>query len=168
MAWESSLDSVIEVAISLVGFSGIVAVVGRRGAGQWSQADQLRLRILLTAGGSALAFAFLPFLLIDVIDYSRTWRTCSALLAVWMAGISIYRFRQTAMLGITKAVGYNIPLLILQLTAIIVLLANAFWFASSALYVLAVLWQTTVAFMTFVALLLEAWGEPADPTPPSK
>ena len=32
MAWESALGSVIEVAIALVGFSGIVAAVGRRGA----------------------------------------------------------------------------------------------------------------------------------------
>ena len=31
LVWESALGSVIEVAISLAGFSGIVAAVGRRG-----------------------------------------------------------------------------------------------------------------------------------------
>ena len=168
MAWEPALDSVIEVAISLVGFSGIVAVVGRRGAGHWSPADQLRLRVLLSAGGAALAFAFLPFLLIDVVDYSRTWRICSVLLAIWFVGIAVYRFRQSSMLGVRREVGFSAWLGIVQMAAVILLVINAFWFASSALYVLAVLWQTTVAFMTFVALLLEAWGEPADPTPPSK
>jgi hypothetical protein len=41
MPWESALGSVIEVAIGLAGFSGIVAAVGRRGAGQWSAFDQV-------------------------------------------------------------------------------------------------------------------------------
>jgi len=81
MAWESALGSVIEAAIALVGFSGFVAAVGRRGAGHWSPVDQVRLQILLTAGGAALSFAFLPFTMVDAIDPSLVWRICSGLLA---------------------------------------------------------------------------------------
>ena len=49
MSWESALGSAIEVAIGLAGFSGIIAAVGRRGAGSWTAADEILLRILLFA-----------------------------------------------------------------------------------------------------------------------
>ena len=58
MYWNEALGAAIEVAIAIAGFSGIVAAVGRRGAGDWTSIDQLRLRVLLTASGSAGAFAF--------------------------------------------------------------------------------------------------------------
>ena len=166
MAWESALGSVIEVAIALVGFSGIVAAVGRRGAGHWSRVDQVRLQILLTAGGAALSFAFLPFTMIDAIDPSLVWRICSGLLAIWMVGIMGYRIRQTSRLGMTQAVGYRPSIVIPQIAVVAMLGANAFWFASSSLYVIAVFWQTAIAFMTFVALLLDSWLDPPDATPP--
>jgi hypothetical protein len=167
MAWESALGSVIEVAIALVGFSGIVAAVGRRGAGHWSPVDQLRLRILLTAGGAALSFAFLPFTMIDAIDPALVWRLCSGLMAMWLIGIMGYRLRQTSKLGITQAVGYYRSVIIIQIGVVAMLVANAFWFASSSLYVVAVFWQTAIAFMTFVALLLDSWRQPPDAMPPS-
>ncbi len=168
MAWESALGSLIEVAIALVGFSGIVAAVGRRGAGHWSKIDQLRLRILLSAGGAALSFAFLPFTMIDAIDPSLAWRLCSGMLAIWFMGIMSYRLHQTSRLGLTQAVGYHPATIIIpQLVFVAMLGANAFWFASSSLYVAAVFWQTAIAFMTFVALLLDSWRQPPEATPPS-
>lgn len=167
MAWESALSSVIEVAIALVGFSGIVAAVGRRGAGHWSQVDQVRLQILLTAGGAALFFAFLPFTMIDAIDLSLVWRICSGMCAIWMIGILVYRIRQTSRLGMTEEVGYRLPFIIPHTVVVIILIANTLWFASPSLYVVAVFWQTTIAFLTFVALLLDSWLEPPDAAPPS-
>ena len=166
MAWESALDSVIEVAIALVGFSGIVAAVGRRGAGHWSPVDQLRLRILLTGAGAALAFAFLPFLLIDVIDVSLVWRICSGVHATFVFGIMLYRFREVSVLGVTEALGKRAPAVILvaSSTVFMVSVSNALWFASSSLYVVAIVWHVVTAFLSFVALLLDAWGEPPDAT----
>ena len=72
--WESALGSAIEVAIAIAGFSGIVAAVGRRAAGSWTDSDQLNLRILLTASGATIFFAFLPFLLIGPLDPPVAWR----------------------------------------------------------------------------------------------
>jgi len=168
MAWESALGSLIEVAIALVGFSGIVAAVGRRGAGHWSPVDQLRLRVLLTAAGAALAFAFLPFLLIDVMDPSLVWRICSGLHATFIFGIVLYRFREVSVLGVIEAVGKRATAFIFvgSSTVVMVSVSNALWFASSSLYVVAIVWHVVTAFLTFVALLLDAWGEPPDATPP--
>jgi len=168
MAWESALDSVIEVAIALVGFSGIVAAVGRRGAGHWSPVDQLRLRVLLTGAGAALAFAFLPFLLIDVIDASLVWRSCSGVHATFVFGIMLYRFREASVLGVTQALGKRATAFMFlgSSTAFIVSVSNALWFASSSLYVAAIVWHVVTAFLTFVALLLDSWRQLPDATPP--
>lgn len=166
MAWESALGSAIEVAIAIAGFSGIVAAVGQRGAGHWNEADQLRLRILLTASGAGMGFAFLPFLLVDLIDPSLVWRIASGLLAVSLAGISILRLRQASATGISVAIGFHPSRVMLQIAVISMLLANALWFASSSVYVLGVLWNLFIAFMTFVTLPLETWRQPpAEPSP---
>jgi hypothetical protein len=168
MTWESALGSAIEVAIAIAGFSGILAAVGCRGAGHWTEADQLRLRILLTSTGIALVFAFLPFLLIDLIDPSLVWRVGSALQVVWTVGILIYRARQVSIAPLAGAAIRPGPgRLILQIAVSSMLIANAVWFASSSVYVLGVLSGLVVAFMTFVDLLLESWNPVPTESPPA-
>jgi hypothetical protein len=154
--WEPALTSAIEVAIAIAGFSGIVAAVGRRGAGHWTAGDQLRLRILLTASGMSLVFAFLPFVLVDVLEPARSWRLGSGLQALYFFGISIHRFRQASAGGIASAIGISRSRAIVQAAAVLMLVANASWYASASLYVLGVLWSVFIAFMTFATLLLEA------------
>jgi hypothetical protein len=162
MAWESALGSAIEVAIGIAGFSGIVAAVGRRGAGHWTDADQIRLRILLTASGASLVFSFLPFVLVDVIEPPLVWRLGSALVATYMVGITILRVRQASIAGIRSAIGMRAAPMTAQAVVVGLLLANALWLASSSLYVAAVLYGLGIAFLTFIALLLDSWREPPD------
>lgn len=166
MIWESALGSAIEVAIAIAGFSGIVAAVGRRGAGEWTESDQLRLRILLTASGASLGFAFLPFLLTDALPAALVWRIASGLMAGYLAAISALRFRQATLGGITRAIGMSAPGLFLQACMISLLAANAIWLASSSVYILGVLWVLFVGFMAFVTLLLGSWRQRrAEPAP---
>jgi hypothetical protein len=167
MHWESALESAIEVAISLAGFSGIVAAVGRRGAGHWNDHDQLRLRILLTASGAAIVFSFLPFLLVDAIDPSAVWRLASGLLAAYTVGITTYRRQQASHIAAASAQFRNPVVVVFQVTVVIALVANACCFASSSVYVFGVLFGLVVAFMTFVALLLESWRQDPEISPPA-
>lgn len=167
MLWESALGSVIEVAIAIAGFSGIVAAVGHRGAGNWTAADQLRLRILLTASGVAIVFAFLPFVLMDLLDPSLTWRLASGLLAIHSAAITAHRVRQASHANASEAIGLRAWWLVVVAAVVGMLVGNAVWFASPALYVLGVLWGVFVAFMTFATLLLDAWRQPREASPPT-
>lgn len=162
--WESALGSAIEVAIALAGFSGIVAAVGRRGAGHWEAPEQLLLRILLTASGAALVFAFLPFLVLESIDSSLTWRIGSGLQAAYFIVITARRYRQFSSLGDTLLPSWRIGV---QGAVILVLLTNAAWSSSSSLYVFGVLWSLFTAFITFVRLLLDSWRESSDNRSPS-
>lgn len=164
---ESALGSIIEVAIAIAGFSGIVAAVGRRGAGHWTEEDQLRLRILLTASGAALVFAFLPFVLADLVARDLVWRIASGLLAIHVVAISAYRVRQASHSGIGEAIGLRPWRLMLQGVVALVLIVNAWRWGSPALYVAGVLWGVFVAFMTFVRLLLDSWHQGPGGSPPA-
>jgi len=168
MAWESAFGSVIEVAIAITGFSGIVAALGRRGAGTWTEADQLRLRILLAASGSATGYAFLPFVLADLVDPSVVWRIASSLLAVHNAAMTLHRIRQASSAGINQAVGGRrwIPM-IGTVLVVSMLLMNAVIWASWSIYLLGNLWGIFIAFINFVELLLGAWRDQPDSSPES-
>jgi hypothetical protein len=173
MPWDSALGSIIEVAIALAGFAGIVAAVGRRGSGQWSAADQLLLRVLLLSSGAAIIFAFLPFILIDVLELSTLWRVLSAVLALWLSVVAILRMRQSMSHGITEVLDLRLSYFIGGgLVVVSLLITNALWLASSSLYLVGLLWQVTISFVTFVTLLLNSWrDEPAaktTPTPPAE
>ena len=161
MIWESALGSVIEAAVGIAGFSGIVAAVGRRREGRWDPVDSLLLRVLLLATGVAILFSFLPFALVELMEPRLVWRILSALLAVWVLGIAIVRTRQGIQLGVARRVGMGNPFLLIgALVVFSLLLANALWLGSSSLYLVAVLWQVTIAFIAFVYLLLGALDYP--------
>ena len=163
MAWDSALGSVIEVAIGIAGFSGIVAAVGRRRAGRWNPVDQLLLRILLLSSGIAMLFSFLPFTLIDLMEPDLVWRILSALLALWIVFIAAVRTRQGSELGIARRVGLRNPWIMAGAAIVFSLLfANALWLGTSSLYVIGVLWQVAIAFITFVYLLLSALDHGVD------
>ena len=51
------------VAVALIGFSGVVMALGRRGAGDWSQAELLQLRTLVEPSIITLIAAFVPITL---------------------------------------------------------------------------------------------------------
>ena len=159
--WSEALASAIEVAIAIAGFSGIVAAVGRRGAGSWTPDDQLRLRVLLTASGVAGIFAFLPFIILDTgLDPRLFWRLGTGAQVAWSVAITLHRRRQAARMG--AALYAPLPaLLAFYLPALGVLVFNTAVLGAAWPYVLGVLMQLSVAFITFARLLLDSWRPPA-------
>jgi hypothetical protein len=159
MYWEQALSGSIEVSIAIAGFSGIIAVFGQRGS-TWQTADQLRLRILLTASAMALFFSMFPFVLLDSgIDQRTFWRVGSALQAFWFISIVAYRLRQATLAGVTEAVGLSTLALVVILLFTLLQIFNAICFALPWLYVVGVMFQIFVAFSAFASLLLELWDE---------
>ena len=93
------------------------------------------------------------------------WRLASGLLAAHTIFITAFRFRQASVAGIRAAIGFQWFRMTAVVIVVSMLLLNAFWMASSSLYILGVLWGLFVAFLMFVSLLLEAWREPPGATP---
>src|SRR5215831_4095097 len=54
------LSTIGEIAVALVGFSGVVAVLGQRGRGDWSSEELLQLRTLVEPGLVAVFGSLLP------------------------------------------------------------------------------------------------------------
>ena len=126
-------------------------------AGQWTAADQLRLRALLAASGVALISTFLPLLLIDSFESDHVWRSLGGLHAIYTAGITIHRYRQSRAIDVSGSVIVSgVPAYVLQTPVIILMCSNAAWLASASVYVAGVLWGLFITFVVFARLLLAA------------
>jgi hypothetical protein len=153
--WEAVLSGAIEVAIAIAGFSGIVAVFGRD-TGDWSNADRLLLRMLLTASASASIFSFLPFVLLEAgIDQTLCWKSASGALIAWTFGVAIYRYRQLKKVGVSAPEMWSSrSISLLGVVTILLQILNVAAYGEAWMYLIGVLFQLAVAFGTFVRLLL--------------
>ncbi len=81
LAYVDTLHTIAQVAITLIGFSGIVVVFGERTAARWSSEESLRFYVLIAGPLTALACSFVPILLSQLTnDVATIWRSANALL----------------------------------------------------------------------------------------
>ena len=75
------LVGVAGIAVALIGFSGVVAALGRRSEGRWTPSELLQLRTLVEPSIVSLLGAFAPIVLGLAIHNSDVlWRSSNALL----------------------------------------------------------------------------------------
>jgi hypothetical protein len=68
------LTAIIEASIALIGFSGLVTVLGRRASGEWLPAEKLRLVNLLATGVILLGCTLLPLTLLSAgLSHVAVW-----------------------------------------------------------------------------------------------
>ncbi|MFQ5515565.1 MAG: hypothetical protein ACE5FG_14205 [Myxococcota bacterium] len=79
------LHTLAEVSVAFAGFSGVVAVFGRRDPTTWSFADRLRFTTLIESSLIALLFCVLPSCLFALhLSEEAAWRTLSGLFAAYL------------------------------------------------------------------------------------
>jgi hypothetical protein len=77
------LQLVAELALGVLGFSGVVAVLGRRGAGEWAPVDRVRFFGMVRITAIVLVLAVSPFPLYSAgLASEAIWGWCSGLGAV--------------------------------------------------------------------------------------
>ncbi len=125
-----ALFTVTEVGIALAGFSGVVAVLGRRGAGEWSAPDWLRFAMLLAFSFGAVVFSLLPTLVVGLgASQPFAWAFSSLLLASFLLVAWALVRRRLAVLGdeaagqFQRATGVTVA--VLSTPVLVVLLLNA-------------------------------------------
>ena len=92
-----------EVAITLTGFTGVVAVFGSGAVHQWNAGDRLRLRLLLTSSIVPLALSLFALLLLSTdLAPELIWQICSAVSAVLVLGTGIHNLRTFCGIGVVK------------------------------------------------------------------
>ena len=95
---EDTLLAVAGLAVALIGFSGVVTAIGRRGEGRWTPTEMLHLRTLVEPSAITLFGAFVPIIVgLLVGDIELKWRISNALLlAAHLVGFSLFLTRGAA------------------------------------------------------------------------
>ena len=89
---EDFLLTFAEIFIALVGFSGVVTVLGRRNQRSWKPEEILRLRTLVEPSLAGLFGAFIPSTLgLVIASPDLLWRSANAVLAV-LIGMALGAF----------------------------------------------------------------------------
>jgi hypothetical protein len=153
---ESFLSSIVEAAVGMVGFAGIIVAVRQRSISDWPTDQKLLLRMLLVASAATIAFALLPAVLAEAaLPRSTIWRFASGVLVIWQIVIGDYRTRQF------RAAAAVIPIprmLLVWVALILVLQVLNLYLGTSWPYLLGVFGILGNGFVFFVILLL---GNPA-------
>src|SRR5437870_10547819 len=96
-----ALSSAAQIAIALAGFAGVVVVFRRESVHEWSPADKLRLRLLLTNSILPLVLCMIGLLLLTIRPApAGIWRWCSgfAFVASLLVAITMTKiFRRLAL-----------------------------------------------------------------------
>lgn len=149
------LSLAIEASVAIVGFSGIVVVLGPRQFGDWDTMDRMQLRALLIASITPFTISGLTLVLLTSdIPLESIWRSMSLVnLGVFgvalPSGVRLARSQSTEQLKIIQrvAVFSCVAAVCMLLVANVVYIA-AFWPLALAIY-----FQICMALLSFVQLL---------------
>jgi len=169
---QDALLTTAEVAITLAGFSGIVAVLGRRGHGEWQPQERMRLTMLLASSFMAVFFAMLPIALLGLgLGEAGAWSVSSAILGACIAAshpmVSHFVRRMPG-----DAVASEFPrslgafVLVVSLLIALLLLLNVVGFhfeREFGPYFAGLLWLLVLSAIQFVRLLAVRRGQVGGP-----
>lgn len=156
-----ALFTVAEVAIALAGFSGVVAILGQRSSGEWSEPDWLRFAMLLAFSFGAVLFSLLPTLVLALgASEPAAWGISSGLLFVFLVTGYVIVVRRVSALGevadreFPRAIGLTVGVISLPVLAMLALNALGVVFSREfGPFFLGVLWLLSTAGFQFYRLL---------------
>ena len=115
MPTHTFLSSIVDIAIGIAGFAGIIAAIQHRAVAHWSAQQLILLQILFFASAMAVVFALLPSMLLSAgIAENNIWRIGSGGLLIWYFTAVPYRILQ----GRKSGVGMAVPAALLVWAAI--------------------------------------------------
>jgi len=102
---ESFLAAVVDVAIGIAGFAGIVAAIRQRRLSNWPPDQLMLLQILFIASAASIVAGILPAFLMETgIKPNYVWKMCSGVLIFWLIGAPLFRVRQSKALGVKQQI----------------------------------------------------------------
>ena len=153
MDTQSILSTVAEVSIALAGFTGVVAVLGKRRKHDWTAEERLQLRTLVETSLTALFASFAPGILgLIVASEPAVWRGANLFLgALHLANLLAFLRRARE----AKPTASQKGLLVVGIAIILAhFLASAGvlpWYI--LIFVIGLLQQVFIAALNFVLLL---------------
>ena len=92
IAYADTLHTIAQVAVTIIGFSGIVVVFGERAVSAWTAEDRLRIFALIMPTLTAFFCSFVPILIASFsLSADVVWRSSNAVLGLaHLANLSIF------------------------------------------------------------------------------
>lgn len=152
--------TIAEVSVAFAGFSGIVAIFGRRSPGRWRTGEILRFWQMIEVSLSAFVFSLLPFVFHYAgLSDAATWAACSGLLA-FISSVQMARagFRTVKAVGTDPSIklGFTIPFLLFGVVIVLLQIGNVLgvvFHRELSPYLIGVFWQLSLACVLFWRLL---------------
>jgi len=163
------LSLLAELATAIAGFSGIVAVFGRRSSGRWTPAESARLVGLLWLSLTAALFSVLPLVLLLIpVSEPASWRVLSLLLAASLLRSTlnvlriISRTRATPIDERESSLATSWLFIVGNSSAIMALLVNEIVWSAAWPYLAGILWALVQAAVLFARLVMIPLSNPTD------
>jgi hypothetical protein len=103
------LAAVVDVAIAIAGFAGIVAAIRQRRLSSWPPDQLILLQILFFASAASIVAGILPAFLTETgMKPNHVWKVCSAVLICWLIGAPLFRARQCKALGVKQQIPMHV------------------------------------------------------------
>jgi len=167
-----ALLTIAEIAIATIGFAGIMSALRPSSSHPADAMHRLRLRLMVEASASVMIFAFLPFVLVGLVDNEKMWALGSGILALtspFLVG-SIY-VRQRRLFGsglIRETLLFDTFVVAMAVLVEIVLIVNflgVIFESRFAAYLLGVLFPLSVAVAMFIRAIFASDAIDRDPPP---
>ena len=167
-----ALLTIAEIAIATIGFAGIMSALRPSSSHAADAMHRLRLRLMVEASASVMIFAFLPFVLLGLVDSEKIWALGSGILAITSPLLvgSIY-VRQRRLFGtglIRETLLFDTSVVIMAALVEIALVVNCLseiFESHFAAYLLGVLFPLAVAVAMFIRAIFASDAIDRDHSP---
>jgi len=147
-----------EVAVAVVGFSGVMAFVGK----PTERVAQIKLKALVSGGVGVLVFSLLPIVVsLTSLEQDTAWRSLSGLMLAWIVIYYVLDRHDLALIGsdtvgpLLYAVGAGDLIMVVALVAStlgVPLLGHSF------IYLASLLWMLVQVLSFFVESMAGLWS----------
>jgi hypothetical protein len=153
-----TLNILVEAAVAIAGFSGVVVVFGRRATGEWSPVERGRIRNLLVTSFTVLFLSLATLLLLHAgIASETTWRVGSAIWTVIAAHQVILVLRRYHTVRDDPQRASTVAVVLMTGVTLIIItlnIGNALALSQFWPFLTAQVWLFAVACHSFALLLL--------------
>jgi len=158
----SFLASVIDIAIGIAGFAGIVAAVRQRRLDHWSKEQVLLLQILFTASAAAIVFGLLPPFLVEAgLRESVVWKVSSGVLTCWIVCAIGFRMHQSRRFRVPMPIPRHVS--VWGTVSVAMQIFNIVHEGASWPYLFGVFGLLLNGFSVFLVLVMSPTETPASP-----
>ncbi|MCK5443686.1 MAG: hypothetical protein KAJ23_17510 [Maribacter sp.] len=148
----STLNTIAQIAVALIGFSGIVVIFGDRHKRGWSETESLKFYALLATPLTALVCSFVPILLSTLLNENELiWRISNGTLGILHLLNLLYFIKKLKRVTLTLSQKILIPTGLIMITAHMATAANIIGW-HEFVFVLGLMQQLIVGVDNFIGL----------------